>query len=224
MKRNFRKLDVSCRATDEGGNELDIDPKAIRKATMAGQDTGLGSRVLLHAHKKVDTVEQAIETADSIIAAYYDRFGLEVECWNIGRTFGNFFILRDDNFDSFIGPRKLNDGRGLVLLTATLVCRRCRREMKGFYELSRDYPQLNFALVQLNSPQFKFYDRVFGDMGGGDPDSFRKNAAGVTPFIIIYKPDETGILQYAEYYGTEKDEFTPTPEDAQRLIKKHFGI
>jgi len=51
------------------------------------------------------------------------------------------------------------------------------------------------VLVNLASPQSKFYERVFGDMGGGDANNFRKTAAGVTPFIIVYSADENGILK-----------------------------
>jgi hypothetical protein len=223
IKRNFKKLEVQSEVKNEQGAAVEVDPKVIRKAAAAGQDIGLGKQVILHASKQTDSIDDALAAADAIIAAYYDRFGLEVDCWNIGNKFGNFYLLRDDNFEKYIGPQKLNDGRGFIMLTATLVCRRCRREIQGFYNMAKNFPNLNFALVQLNSPQFKFYERVFGDMGGGDPDEFRKNAAGVTPFIIVYKPNSEGVLEYAEYYGTEKDDFTPEYEDAERLFNKHFG-
>ncbi len=224
LQRNYAKLGLACKVANADGKAVEVDAKVLRKAAATGGDLGLGAVSTLFASKKVATVEEALSLSDQMIAAYYDRFGLEVECWNIGRKFGNFFLLRDDNFDTFIAPTKVRDGKGLVMLTATLVCRRCRREIQSFYEMAKSYPKLNFALVQLNSPQFKFYERVFGDMGGGNPDEFRKNAAGVTPFIILYKPDASGALKFAEYYGTDKDAFTPEYKEAQALFRKHFGM
>ncbi len=45
--------------------------------------------------------------------------------------------------------------------------------MDEFRDLAKNYPNLKSALVNLSSPQFKFYEKVFGDMGGGDVDNFR---------------------------------------------------
>jgi hypothetical protein len=129
--------------------------------------------------------------------------------------------MREDNFERFL-PSTPVEEKGLVLLTATLVCRRCRREIEEFKDLARNYPQIKCALVNLNSPQFKFYERVFGDMGGGDPDEFRKTAAGVTPFIIIYAPDENGVLQFAEYIATGKAENTPSIQDNRHVLDGYF--
>ena len=160
--------------------------------------------------------------SDELATQYHKRFGLEVECWNIGRKYGNFHILRDDNFEKMF-ERAAANKKGLVLLTATLVCRRCRREMEGFRDMARGNPDMDFALANLNSPLFKFYDRVFGDMsGGGDADEFRKSAAGVTPYIILYKTGGAGELEYVTYYGTGKAEATPTHFDGQDMIDYHI--
>jgi len=129
--------------------------------------------------------------------------------------------MRDDNFDRFL-PKTPVKGKGLVLITATLVCRRCRREIEEFRDLAKFYPHLTAVLVNLASPQFKFYERVFGDMGGGDPDNFRKTAAGITPFIIIYTADEDGALKFAEYRSTGKAENTPSIRESMPLFDKYF--
>jgi len=59
-------------------------------------------------------------------------------------------------------------------------------------------------------------------MGGGNADDFRKNAAGVTPFTIIYSPNADGKLEYREYYGTEKAEACPELEHQIELIEKYI--
>jgi hypothetical protein len=59
-------------------------------------------------------------------------------------------------------------------------------------------------------------------MGGGDPNEFRKNAAGVTPFIIIYAPNENRILTLAEYVATGKSDNTPSVIEAMPILDKYF--
>ena len=59
-------------------------------------------------------------------------------------------------------------------------------------------------------------------MGGGDPRNFRDNPSGATPFTIIYVPDENGVLQFAEYYGTDKAEAPPSEEACIALFDKYF--
>jgi hypothetical protein len=80
------------------------------------------------------------------------------------------------------------------------------------------------ALVNLNSPQFKFYERVFGDMAGGNPEEFRKTAAGVTPFIIIYTADENGVLKYREYISTGKADSPPPLLNSVEALKKYSTL
>jgi hypothetical protein len=94
--------------------------------------------------------------------------------------------------------------------------------MEEFRDLAKLYPQVKSAVVNLNSPQFKFYERVFGDMSGGNVDEFRKTAAGVTPFIIIYAPDENGVLQFAEYIATGKAENTPSIRNNMHILDRYF--
>lgn len=59
-------------------------------------------------------------------------------------------------------------------------------------------------------------------MGGGDPDHFRKTAAGVTPFVIIYAPDENGALRFVEYHSTGKADNTPSIRKLAPVFDKHF--
>ena len=207
---------------DSAGKSLELDPRALRRAVMGdGEKIYYGEELKLYASAQVEDADKALEVADTLAYRFYERFGLETECYKIGKKYGNFFILRDDNFERFL-PATPVDGKGLVLLTATLVCRRCRREMEEFRDLAKLYPQVKSAVVNLNSPQFKFYERVFGDMSGGDVDEFRKTAAGVTPFIIIYAPDENGVLQFAEYVATGKAENTPSIRNNMHVLDRYF--
>jgi len=59
-------------------------------------------------------------------------------------------------------------------------------------------------------------------MGGGDVDNFRKTAAGVTPFIIVYIADENGVLQFKEYISTGKAENTPSIRENLPRFEKYF--
>jgi hypothetical protein len=152
---------------------------------------------------------------------FYERYGLETEGYKIGRKYGNFFIMRDDNFEQFLRETPVKE-KGLILITATLACRRCRREIKEFRDFARAYPSMKAVLVNLASPQSKFYERVFGDMGGGDANNFRKTAAGVTPFIIVYSADESGILRYREYISTRKAENTPSLLKCMPRLQAYF--
>jgi hypothetical protein len=208
---------------DQAGKGLILDPKAIREAAMGEAKKVLyGDELNLFASARLKDMDKALEAADNLSRCFYERFGLETECYKIGKKYGNFFIMRDDNFDHFL-PTSPVKGKGLVLITATLVCRRCRREIEEFRDLAKSYPHLPIALVNLNSPQFKFYERVFGDMAGGDPDNFRKTAVGVTPFIIIYTADENGVLKFAEYRSTGKAENTPSVRECMPLFDKYFA-
>ncbi len=221
IERRLGKIGADCKVTDEKGNEVTLDARELRRSQANSVTMGWGEFLTLFTSKKVATVDEALQFADQIATFFYDRFGLERECINNGRAFGNFGVLRDENFDEYINEPKPGK-RGLVMLTATLVCRRCRREMKAFHELAKRFPDTQFCLVNLNSPLSKFYERVFGDMGGGNADEFRKNAAGVTPFTIIYAPNGEGKLAYKEYYGTEKAEACPEFEHQVMLVEKHL--
>lgn len=178
--------------------------------------------MILYASCSVADIDQSFEMAGLLSRTFYERFGLETECYKIRRAFPNFKIMREENFDQLIPPTEPIKARGIVLLTATNVCRRCRRELKGFKSFAEKYPEVDFALVNLSSPQFKFYERVFGDMGDGDPDEFRRTAAGVTPFVIIYAPDSNGILQLGEYYATGKADDAPHPDRCFELFDKYY--
>lgn len=219
--KDLSKLGYETENRDIAGKTISIDPKAIRRAAHKGEPLGYEEELLLFASAREKSIERAIETADNLSRYFYNRFGLETECYKIGKTYGNFFIMRDDNFDRFLPKTPVNN-EGLVLLTATLVCRRCRRELEGFRDFARLYPDVTFVLVNLASPQSKFYERVFADMGGGDAKRFRDHAVGSTPFVIIYAPDKDGILQFVEYYGTEKAEAPPSVEKSIELFNKYF--
>lgn len=197
------------KVTNEKREVLTLDARAIRKAAGEGERLSYGNALRLFASARVESVEKALEMADQLSFRFYERYGLETEAYKIGGKYGNFFIMRDDNFDQFLPETSVKD-KGLILITATLACRRCRREIKEFRDFAKANPHMKSVLVNLASPQSKFYERVFGDMGGGDANSFRKTAAGVTPFIIVYRADENGILQYREYISTGKAENTPS--------------
>lgn len=204
------------------GELLSLDPKTVRKAAMGeGPKLEYGDELILYASITVENTDKALEAAENLCHRFYERFGLETECYKIGKKYGNFFIMREENFDAFLPDTPVEE-KGLVLLSATLVCRRCRREMDEFRDLAKSNPHIKAVVVNLSSPQFKFYERVFGDMGGGDVDNFRKNAAGVTPFIIVYTADEKGVLQFKEYISTGKAENTPSIRKNLPKFKKYF--
>ncbi len=77
-------------------------------------------------------------------------------------------------------------------------------------------------MVNLNAPHARFHERVFGDLAGGDPDDFRKNATGATPFAIVYRPDAQGVLRFAEYLGTPKDAPPPALAAIRAMLLNHF--
>ncbi len=206
---------------DLKGNRVSIDARAVRKAARRGDPLQYGPELVLHATLRAHSIGEAINAAKNLSRSFYERFGLETECFKIGKKYKNFFIMRDDNFDLLL-PQTPVRIRGLVLFTATLVCRRCRREIEGFRDFAKSYPDVTFALVNLASPQSKFYERVFGDMGGGNPKEFRDRAQGATPFTIIYLPDKDGILRFAEYYGTGKAEAPPSIGKCLELFNKYF--
>ncbi len=209
---------------DEAGNTVELDPKYLRRMAMENPEAlDYPKELKLLAKKQCDGLEDALAAGDVLAFRLYERFGLEIEAYKIGKKYGNFYIMREENFDFWL-PTEAADRKALVLLTATLVCRRCRRELKDFRDAARDFPGADFVLVNLSSPQFKFYDRVFGDMGGGDPDEFRKNAAGVTPFIIIYSANGDKVLEYREYIATDKAESSPElHKEMPRIMKEYFA-
>ncbi|MBW1997582.1 MAG: hypothetical protein JRJ29_06410 [Deltaproteobacteria bacterium] len=209
------------RVSDKKANIISLDPREIRKAAMGEGKVDYGEELNLKASVDARDPDESIEAAARLSKRLYERFGLEIECHHIGKKYGNFYIMRDENFERLL-PETPVDHRGLILITATLICRRCRREIEEFRDLARSYPEARIALVNLASPQFKFYERVFGDMGSGDSDRFRKTAAGVTPFIIIYTPDEKGILRYREYVSTGKAENTPSIRNNLQIFDKYF--
>jgi hypothetical protein len=211
----------ATKVTNEKGEVLALDARAIRKAAGEGERLSYGDELRLFASARVEGVKKALEMANQLSFRFYERYGLETEAYKIGRKYGNFFILRDDNFHHFLPETPAKD-TGLILITATLACRRCRREIKEFRDFARAYPSIKSVLVNLASPQSKFYERVFGDMGGGDANNFRKTAAGVTPFIIVYSADENGILKFREYISTGKAENTPSLVKSMPRLQAYF--
>ena len=208
---------------DAADNHFQLDPKEIRKSAMGeGEKLTYGDELKLFASLEAPNIDESIKAADTLSHRFYERFGLETECYKIGKKYGNFFIMREENFDQVLPDTPVED-KGIILLTATLVCRRCRREMDEFRDLAKNYPHVRAYLVNLSSPQFKFYERVFGDMGGGDVDNFRKTAAGVTPFIIVYKGDEKGILRFQEYISTGKEENTLSIRENMAKLNEYFS-
>ncbi len=221
IDRDLAKADFEVALRDSAGAALKLDPRAIRKAGGRAQGLPGETELRLFAGTRVKDMDTAIERAHHLSDCFYRRFGIETECYKIGKKYSNFFIMRDDNFSDLLSEDPVKN-KGLVLFTATLGCRRCRREIETFRNYARLYPEATFAIVNLNSPQTRFYERVFGDMGGGDPRHFRDNPSGTTPFTIIYVPDEDGVLQFAEYYGTGKAEAPPSERACISLFDKHF--
>jgi len=221
VTRTLAKTDFKTTVRNQAGEMVTLDARAIRKASMEGEKLGYDDEMRLLSSVRVKGIDTAMEKVIELQKSFYERFGLEVECYKIGKKYGNFYLMREDNFDQFL-PDTPVQNKGLVMLTATLVCRRCRRELKDFRDLAKSYPEIPFALVNLSSPQFKFYERVFGDMSGGDVENFRKTAAGVTPFVIIYVADDNGVLKYKEYISTGKAEAPPSMENTVAALNKYF--
>jgi hypothetical protein len=222
VTRTLAKTDFETVVKNQSGETLTLDAKAIRKASMEGDTLGFDDELRLFSSVRIKGIDTALDKAIELQEAFYQRFGLEVECSKIGKKYGNFYLMREDNFDDFL-PDTPVQKKGLVMLTATLVCRRCRREIKDFRDFAKSFPDIPFALVNLSSPQFKFYERVFGDMSGGDVDNFRKTAAGVTPFVIIYTADDKGVLTYQEYLSTGKEAAPPSGDGTIAALGEHFS-
>jgi thiol-disulfide isomerase/thioredoxin len=220
--KDYVKYGFTVGIRSHNGADVFLNPRAIRRASKVGKGTGYDKELILYASIRMRNIAKALEAAEYLSRTLSFRFGLELECYKIGKKYGNFFILRNDNFDDFLNGGKISN-KGLVFFTATSECRRCRREIETFQKIAEFYPDITFALVNIATPQFKFYDRVFGDMGGGDPNTFRYKAVGSTPFTIIYKPDQNRVLDFAEYYGTEKAEAPPSFEECVSLIDKHLS-
>lgn len=222
LSRDFSKTDWKTELFETSGDRVTLDPKAIRKAAWKGYPMQHGTELLLNASTRAEGVDAAIQRAAEGIRLFYERFGLETECSKIGRIYKNFHVVRDENFGDLFKDELPSVHRGLVLFTATLVCRRCRREIPSFRNLARDFPDISFGVVNLASPQFNFYGRVFGDMGGGDANLFRHNATGSTPFTIIYARNSSGRLEFKEYYGTDKADAPPSEGEIRRILKRYF--
>ncbi len=222
ISRDFPKTDWHAELLDGSGKPVTLNPKVIRQAARRGDPLPYGNELVLKATLRAKGMDAAIDKAAEGVRFFYERFGLETECYKIGKNYGNFHIVRDDNFDDFITGKRHSTHRGLVLFTATLACRRCRREIPSFLNLAGDFPDITFGLVNIASPQSKFYERVFGDMGGGDAKRFRNNPLGSTPFTIIYAPNADGRLEFKEYYGTEKAEAPPMAAEIQNMLRRHF--
>jgi len=210
------------KVVDSSGKALILDPKEIREAALYKGERKLcyGEELKLYGSIRMSDMEKALEAADMLSRRFYQRYGLETECYKIGKKYGNFFLMREEKFDYFLPSTPVKE-TALILITATLVCRRCRREVREFRDFAKSHPHVKIALVNLNSPQFKFYERVFGDMAGGNPENFRRTATGVTPFIIIYAPDENRVLKYREYLSTGKGDQPPSLLKCAKILDKY---
>ena len=88
---------------DSSGKRLDLDPRALRRAVMGdGEKIHFGDELKLYASARVEDVEKVLEAADTLAFRFYERFGLETEGYKIGKKYGNFFIMREDNFERFL--------------------------------------------------------------------------------------------------------------------------
>lgn len=221
LGKDMDKNGLEARLLDSAGEAVALEAKVIRKAARKGEPLDFEASMALVCEKKVASLEEAFDVACRMCRVFYERFGLESEVFNLGRMYGNFTVCRNENYEEFI--EEAAKKKGMVFLTATLVCRRCRREVEGFALMARTYPDVQFALVNMNAPHTKFHEHVYADMAGGDPDQFVLKAKGVTPFTIIYTPDGKGGLAYQEYFATGKTEVPPSPEYACSVLDKYFA-
>lgn len=194
-------------------------PSEVRRAIRKGQALGLQGEVRLQVEAEAASVEQALALAEDMARIIYKRLGMEIEIYKIGRSFPNMFLLRNEQFEQMVrglGP----DDRGLVFMTYTLECRRCRRELAGFTRLARAFPQVRFAMINMNAPHVKFQKMVFGDAVGGDPNQFARSTTATTPFSFIYKWEAGPGLSYRGYVATAKDEPPPSLEMLTAKIRE----
>lgn len=222
VNKDIPKADLLCSLKDFEGNPVELEAKVVRRAAKKGEALNFPSEMKIFSEKVVATKEEAFDLAVKMAKVMYERFGIESEVFNIGRQYGNFSLARQEDFEQFLDSVKNSDKDGLVFFTATLVCRRCRREVLEFAELAHKYPNVQFALVNLNAPHSKFHDRVYGDIAGGDADKFVSVAQGVTPFTVIYTPNDSSELEYREYFATGKTKPVPTIEYACSILDKYF--
>ena len=221
LGKDMEKNGLDACLLDSTGQAAALDAKVIRKAARKGEALDFESTMVLACEKTVPTLEEAFDVASRMCQVFYERFGLESEVFNLGRLHGNFTVCRNENYADFI--KEAGKKKGMVFLTATLVCRRCRREVEGFALMAQKYPDVQFALVNMNAPHTNFHEHVYADMAGGDPDQFVLKAKGVTPFTIIYTPDGNGGITYQEYFATGKTEVPPSPEYACSILDKYFA-
>ncbi len=196
------------------------EPSEVRQAIRKGVDLGLGGEIRLRVMNRTASIEQAFETAVDLARVFYKRFGMETEIFNISRRWPNMFLLRNEQFDDLLSARGPDD-RGLVFMTYTLECRRCRRELAGFTRLAAAFPKVKFAMINMNAPHVKFQRKVFGDATGGKPNDFAKSTTATTPFSFVYKWRSTGGLTYKGFVGTAKDEPPPSLEQLKIRIEEY---
>jgi hypothetical protein len=217
---DLKKLGLSNTVLNHKNEPVVLDPRAMRKAMSRGEKPGLGKTARLEVKKNAPSVDQALALSDQLSKAYLQRFGLEAEYFNMGRKLPNVHILREDNFNALFSSDK-----PLLIITSTLVCRRCRREIPGVYALAGRYPQVNFALAQLTSPIQSFKKRVFaGDIGRGSMEGFKAHAKGATPFTIAYRPGNGSQLTYAGYLSSEAHEAIPPLAETEAFLKRAFAV
>ena len=147
--RTLGKTGFTSTIKTGSGETLTLDPKVIRRAAMEGETLDYDPELRLFCSDRTRGAAAALEKAAELQRGFYGRFGLEVECYNIGKGCSNFKIMREDNFHHYI-PETPVSGKGLVMLSATLVCRRCRRELKDFLDMAKSFPEATFALVNLS--------------------------------------------------------------------------
>lgn len=211
-------LPGSLRSLD--GAPVECELKAVRKKVRQGLDSGLPPEARLHLSLEASGTGDALVKAENIAQTIYKRLGLEMEIASLARQYGNFFLVRNENFEDFLAC----DGEcpGVVFLTATLECRRCRRELPLFKQMAARYPAVKFGLVNMNAPHANFHERVFGDMAGGDANRFVQTADGATPFTIVYTPDHSGGVVYRGHIATPKDQRPPSFRDVLALLDRHL--
>ncbi|MCB2191051.1 MAG: hypothetical protein KQI62_05765 [Deltaproteobacteria bacterium] len=220
LGRDLPKSGLSGSLRGLDGAPVECELKAVRKKVRQGLDSGLPTQARLHLGLEVSSAGDALSQAENIAQTIYKRLGLELEIASLARQYGNFHLVRNENFDSFM---EAGEGcPGVVFLTATLECRRCRRELPLFKQMAARYPAVKFGLVNMNAPHANFHERVFGDMAGGDANRFVQTADGATPFTIVYTPEQGGGMAYRGHIATPKDQRPPSSQDVLALLDRHL--
>lgn len=197
-------------------------PSEVRKAVRKGVDLGLTGDLRLRVQATAGDIDQALEVAADLARVFYKRFGMETEIFNINHAQPNLFLLRNEQFDEVVDSMG-GDDQGLVFMTYTLECRRCRRELASLSHLAASFPQVKFAMINMNAPHVKFLKKVFGDAAGGNHNDFAQSTSSTTPFSFVYKWRAAEGLTYQGFVATSSEQPPPSLELLKRKIAEYIS-